>query len=352
MYLGFYKLKEMPFRLAPDPRFMYWSAGHSAALETIRATRAPGGGRAFLIGERGAGKTALLRSFRDGSPPQATLQLDFPPRAQAELDEWLTQPVTGRVILCDNAQLFHESTLLWLLRIPDCGIVLAGEPALETTLDSPELAGILAPEPERLRLPPLTALEVAEYIRHRLRIAGGGAHLFRDEVCAAVHRETKGNPRLVNALCDAALVLACERELHEVGQAEIHRACEDLGRLVAPRRETAQSERPTPGRPLHARIRVLLGDRVVLERDLPSGSLSIGRSIDNDLCIDSKYVSRHHCRIVTDERQCVLEDVHSTNGLFVNRRRARRHHMRDGDVVQIGEHRLVFLELRGTPPDA
>src|SRR5882672_2976288 len=368
MYLGFYKLKEMPFRLAPDPRFIFWSAGHAAALARIRATHEPHGGCAIVTGDRGAGKTGLLEYLRQHTAPPAARRLDLPPRTLAEFDAWLhdgDDPDVARghrMILCDNAHLFHKAMLGALLRgesAPNTAaacIVLAGEPELTRTLETPELATLGERRCERIQLPPLTCAEVTAYIRHRLSVAGAnGTRIFRDEVCVEIHRETKGNPRLVNALCDAAMIVACEREVPEVGSAEIRRGLEDVGRLVA--RQADERDMPVPCAPpddrvaatrrsVFAQLRLMHGKRLVLEHELARGTLSIGRNTDNDLCIESRFVSRHHCRIVTSEQRCILEDVHSTNGLHVNDRRVRHHRMRDGDVVQIGEHRLHYVDLR------
>jgi len=371
MYLGFYKLQEMPFRLAPDPRFMFWSAGHAAAFAGIRAVRNLRDGCAIIIGERGAGKTGLLEYLRQDSSAQSVPRLDFPPRTLSALREWLRdingddRAGGGRIILCDNAHLFHESMLAALLQeasgahahAPATCVVMAGEPELARTFEKPELATLGTRRCERLHLPPLTPAEVATYIAHRLKIAGAnGKRIFRDEVFAEVHRQTNGNPRLVNALCDSALMVACERELPEVGSSEVSRALEDVGRLVALQADEPEAYAPlappdgqavaASSRDVFARLRLMRAGQLVLERELARGSLCIGRSSDNELCIESRYVSRQHCRIVTDERRCVLEDVNSTNGLYVNDKRVRRHRLRNGDVVRVGEHRMHYVDLR------
>jgi general secretion pathway protein A len=72
----------------------------------------------------------------------------------------------------------------------------------------------------------------------------------------------------------------------------------------------------------------------VVERELRPGRLVIGRTVDNDLQIDSKFISRHHCQIVTQADSCLIEDLNSTNGIFVQSKRVRRHNLNDGDVVQ------------------
>jgi pSer/pThr/pTyr-binding forkhead associated (FHA) protein len=72
----------------------------------------------------------------------------------------------------------------------------------------------------------------------------------------------------------------------------------------------------------------------------------IGRTSDNDLQIDSKFISRHHCQIVTQPDSCLIEDLNSTNGIFVQSKRVRRHNLNDGDVVQVGQHEIMYIDER------
>ena len=90
----------------------------------------------------------------------------------------------------------------------------------------------------------------------------------------------------------------------------------------------------------------------------------IGRTGDNDIPVDSKFVSRHHCQITTTPEGSVLEDLNSTNGVFIKKKRVRRHHLNDGDVIVLGRHELMYLDERAAqarereeesaaePPDA
>jgi pSer/pThr/pTyr-binding forkhead associated (FHA) protein len=82
------------------------------------------------------------------------------------------------------------------------------------------------------------------------------------------------------------------------------------------------------------------------ERELKPGRLVIGRTPDNDLQIDSKFISRHHCQIVTQPDSCLIEDLNSTNGIFVQSKRVRRHNLNDGDVVQVGQHEIMYIDER------
>jgi pSer/pThr/pTyr-binding forkhead associated (FHA) protein len=89
-----------------------------------------------------------------------------------------------------------------------------------------------------------------------------------------------------------------------------------------------------------------------MERELMRGRLRVGRDPNNELQIDSQYVSRHHCQVLTTAEMSLIEDVRSTNGLYVNDRRVRRHRLQDGDVVLIGEHELHYVDLRVQAPTA
>jgi predicted component of type VI protein secretion system len=95
-----------------------------------------------------------------------------------------------------------------------------------------------------------------------------------------------------------------------------------------------------------ARIIVAHGGEHVEERPLRIGRVQIGRTVDNDVQIDSKYVSRHHCQITTTLEGSILEDLNSTNGVYVKSKRVRRHYLNDGDVVVLGKHEIMYLDER------
>ncbi len=94
------------------------------------------------------------------------------------------------------------------------------------------------------------------------------------------------------------------------------------------------------------KIAVRKDDEIVAEYDLLSGSVIVGRSPDNDIFIKSKYVSRRHARLTSDESGCTIVDLNSTNGIVIDEERVHVHQLRDGDVVSLGIHELIYSDLR------
>jgi len=86
--------------------------------------------------------------------------------------------------------------------------------------------------------------------------------------------------------------------------------------------------------------------RTTQELALKVGRVIIGRTSDNDLQVDSRFVSRHHCQIVTGAEGSMIEDLNSTNGIFVQGKRVRRYNLNDGDVVVIGKHEIMYVDER------
>ena len=149
-------------------------------------------------------------------------------------------------------------------------------------------------------------------------------------------------PRLINTLCDTGMMAAFGRDSDIVDRGGHRRrdcaSCSGSSSTPAP--IACTSLQHGAGAAAHAetgqavgRILLASGGKTVLERELRPGRLVIGRTPDNDLQIDSKFISRHHCQIVTQPDSCVIEDLNSTNGIYVKSKRVRRHNLNDGDVV-------------------
>jgi pSer/pThr/pTyr-binding forkhead associated (FHA) protein len=95
-----------------------------------------------------------------------------------------------------------------------------------------------------------------------------------------------------------------------------------------------------------ARLEVLYRDQLVGEFRLGPGKAIIGRTSDNDVQIQSRFISRHHAQVVSDQTHSILEDLNSTNGVFIRSQRVKHQTLVDGDVIQIGEHKLLYRDMR------
>ena len=215
----------------------------------------------------------------------------------------------------------------------------------------------------RFHLSALIRAEMSSYIDHRLEVAGSqGREIFAEDT--SLHLPIHGRrAAAVNTLCDTAMLAAASQNRDTVSRNDVVAAIEELRwqeyasrtgtRLIRLRDDAARSRGgETQGNasngddaPL-ARILLASGGRTVGERALYPGRLIIGRTAANDLQIESRFVSRHHCQIVTTVHSCVIEDLNSTNGIFMQSKRVRHHSLNDGDVVIIGKHELLYIDER------
>jgi general secretion pathway protein A len=239
-------------------------------------------------------------------------------------------------------------------------IILAGQPELNEKLDAPELVQLTQRIRLRFHLNTLSQTEMRAYIQHRLEVAGGGdRQIFEEVTFPEIFRYTGGVPRLVNTLCDTGLMAAYTADRDIVTLADIGEAVEELQWVeyadrphhnlevlpeLAQRAALAHDSTQT----IVGRLLVATDGRTVQEIPLHVGRIIVGRTTDNDLQVDSRFVSRHHCQIVTTANSCVIEDLNSTNGIYVKSKRVRRHYLNDGDVVVIGKHELIYVDERLT----
>jgi general secretion pathway protein A len=209
----------------------------------------------------------------------------------------------------------------------------------------------------RFHLGALSKRETHEYITHRLKVAGAEDRtIFDSSACDTVFRFTGGVPRLINVLCDTTMLCAFAEERMSVDEPLVRAAVEELQWVEYSERIRGHDQNPnitgpfsTPGNATLAKLEVLLHDQLVGEFMLPSGRAIIGRTPDNDVQIRSKFISRHHAQIVSERTQSVIEDLNSTNGVFIRSERVKHHTLADGDIIQLGEHKLLYRDLRTLP---
>jgi len=418
MYLDLFKLKELPFRLSPDPQFLYLSKQHARAKAYMESTIWFTDGFVVITGEIGSGKTTLIESFLKEIQSdvviaqvnqtqvsavdflQAVLvQFGFSPFKMkkgeliATLNTFLIEQYSaGRKVLLivDEAQNLSlrvleeirmlsgvETTKEKVLRI-----ILAGQPELNEKLDAPELVQLAQRVRLRFHLTTLTDAETRAYIQHRLEVAGAAdREIFAADTFAEIFPLQGGVPRLINTLCDTAMMAAFAANRDHVILEDINNSIEELQWVeYSVRAQLSMRSAPDvahgatthlpPGHyaplspsgtgsialhmapvdqaaaPAIGKLLVATEGRTVHELPLRPGRIIVGRTTDNDLQIDSRFVSRHHCQIVTTAHSCVIEDLNSTNGIYLQSRRVRRHYLNDGDVIVIGKHELIYVDDR------
>lgn len=258
MYERFYDLRERPFALSPDPDYLYPSRVHREALDYLRYGLESHAGFVVITGEIGSGKTTLLQTLLRGLDSQTTvgrivntmleprelletIMIDFgldpsgrsKPIMLRDLAQYLVdQRLAGRLILLviDEAQNLSLAALEELRMLSNLEtekskllqIVLVGQPNLRDKLAAPELEQLRQRITVSYHLNPLDADETAKYINHRLRRASTGAPLeFPREVTDIIHSRSRGVPRIINVICDAALVFGYAEERRQIDPALI-----------------------------------------------------------------------------------------------------------------------------------
>ncbi len=244
IYGNFFELKENPFTITPDPRYLYMSPRHRDALAHLVFAVKQGGGFVQLTGEVGTGKTTVTRAVLSQLPPNVTAAIILNPRqsavefVQSICDELrvpnaagvgsikvltdalnaylLNAHAQGRrtVILIDEAQdlgveVLEQIRLLTNLETAKeklLQIVLIGQPELRLLLDRSELRQLAQRITARYHLLPLSSNETAEMVKYRLAVAGHTQPLFTNSALRLVHRISQGVPRLINIICDRSLL--------------------------------------------------------------------------------------------------------------------------------------------------
>jgi len=242
MYEAFYNLREKPFTLLPDPEFLYLSDKHRMALTLLEYGLMNQAGFTVISGDIGAGKTTLIRHLLNNMDREHTVGLiTNTHRSFGELLQWvllaynlehrgmdkvemyqrfvdfiINEYAHNRrvVLIVDEAQNMEAETLEELRMLSNINadkdqalqVVLVGQRELRDTLRRPDLVQFAQRISVDYHLSPLSGDETIGYIQHRLAVAGGSPDTFTEAACLAVHRYSNGVPRLINLLCDTALV--------------------------------------------------------------------------------------------------------------------------------------------------
>ena len=401
MYPQFFGFDKLPFRLRPDAEFLYPGDEYLRARKNV-LTALRGGSRVILLsGAPGVGKTLLLEDLLGEvagqfalcriNQPQVSavellqallLQLGAPsPEANPTRSRLLTElgaciaahgsRETHPLLIVDDAQLLAGATLRAfediLAGAPRLKILLAAQSGPRQGVDDLASRIIVSLDTRRIPLPAFSAEAVKAYVERRLSLAGGGdKEVFSAEAYPLIYQHTAGAARLINALCDAALHAAFLRASGHVGAAEIHVATQDPRWPEALARDQPAAAGPSRGvssnvaaptngaQPAEggevdeaaaapAHLIVSRGAEKFGAWPVRAGHLSIGRASDNQLRLDARFISRHHCQVVTVGNVSTIEDLGSVNGVCVNGKAVKQHVLQHEDRIMLGEHVLTYL---------
>ena len=266
MYQDHFNLSREPFSIAPDPEFLFLSESHNEALSHLLYGLSHGG-FVLISGEVGTGKTTILRNLLKSIPSQMDVAFILNPRLTViELLETVceefgldpsmqnSQTVKGyvdllssflrdnntrdrsAVLIIDEAQNLSTSVLEQIRLLTNIEtdsrkllqIILIGQPELEEMLSRSELRQLAQRITARYRLEPLNKKETKTYIEHRLRVAGTDTTIFKDTAINTIFKTTNGIPRLINLVCDRALLGAYALDLNEVNSSLIRQSRKEV----------------------------------------------------------------------------------------------------------------------------
>ena len=277
MYEEYFGLSEKPFSILPDPDFMFWTQGHSMAFAMLEYGVLNQAGFTVITGEIGCGKTTLVRELLRHIDDQVTVGLlSNTMQGSGQLLEWvlmaLDQPFENKsyvelyrqfqdflieqyrqgrhtVLILDEAQNLGVEELEELRMLSNINadkhqllqLILVGQPQLRDLLQHPSLAQFAQRISSDFHLKPLSEEEVADYIHHRMIVAGAKRSLFSPAAIEIIAHESRGIPRAINILCDTALVYAFSSRAPGVHKRLVTQMIEDrekygaLGRRSAPK---------------------------------------------------------------------------------------------------------------------
>jgi len=394
MYESFYGFREQPFSLLPDPAFLYVGKKHRKTLTKLRSGVMNQAGITLITGEIGSGKTTLIQHLMGQFKKDTTVGLINNTRpAFGDLMQWILHAfnvscnanndvklhqaflkfVQGEaarkrrtLLIVDEAQnmspeLLEELRLLTNVNIdyPLFQVVLVGQPELRNTLRRPELQQFAQRIAVEHHLDPLDVEETGEYIGHRIQVAGGDPALFQRQACELVHRYSHGVPRLINSLCNTALLYGYDENKTTIDGPLMSEIVPDekRGELLAfgtaggtVEQKTRPEVNSGPERMAASeemgRLAVTRGGKLHGEYVLNGTSLAIGSQRDNDIVLSAPEVSTYHARIQISNDGHYLEDLGSASGITVNSRRVLGYSLQDGDTIRIGGYTLAYRNHR------
>ena len=352
------------------------SASQQAACQFLSDTYENDHGLGLFQGPPLSGKTAIIQHFRESLPEDAAVAIvdgaglntttllesvlfqfgyDLKLSSVGELINMVKVFVVQQtasdhapLLIIENTHALNPSALRGLCELAELKVkqksalrlIFASDRSISSIVEAPAMASISKRLTGDFHLEPLTKDETTEYLHTKLR-AGGCVDpqgVLPADVCDALHSASGGWPGIVDSLVRLALGKA---DIFPIRKDQIERLLTSNGKpsLVDENDGTSHDSAESAGSP---KLYLTYNGRTLREIDVDRPRLLVGRSDHNDLCINSRYVSRHHALFFKRGSATVLMDLNSTNGTYVNSRRVHNHVLNHDDVISIGNHGIKF----------
>ncbi len=349
------------------------SASQQAACQFLSDTYTNNHGLGLFQGPPLSGKTAIIQHFTESLPEDAAVAVvdgtglntttllelvlsqfgyDLKLSSVGELVNMVKVFVVQQtasdhapLLIIENTHALNPSALRVLCELAELKVkqksalllILASDRSISSIVEAPAMASIFKRLTGDFHLEPLTKDETTEYLHAKLR-AGGCVDpqgVLPDDVCEALHSASGGWPGIVDSLVRLAMGKA---DIFPIRKDQIERLLTSNGKpsLVGEKDETSAVLAGPP------KLYLTYNGRTLREIDVDRPRLLVGRSDHNDLCINSRYISRHHALFFKRGSATVLMDLNSTNGTYVNSRRVHNHLLNHDDVISIGNHGIKF----------
>jgi len=387
-------LREPPFAENVSDVFFFPSQQHLRALGFIGQMLWSRANLAVITGERGIGKSLLIRRLlgdldervllahvqNEATDPQEFLRevlkqfgMDLGDADRSDRRRLLARFLNhqfGQNRLCllavEGVHAMRPAVLEELRSIAELAVdgkrivklLLLGTHTLNHVIDSPRMADLVNGRVPRIGIESFSEDQVAAYVAHRLRAAGAidPDALAPSTLMPQIHRYSGGIPRFINQLCENALAVAVELGDVRLTERALNRAAETLHLIPSSERLEALVD-SNPGETKEEQALLLVSTQGAADGIVPlmASRILIGRSELADVRIDSTFVSRYHLLIVREpgadfRGRDLLIDLGSTNGVLVNGKRVVRAMLKHRDLIQVGPSRITYLNPAIAPP--
>ncbi len=383
-FLKYFGFSDHPFLNSNNPEYQYISRTHRQAKSHLEYAMQIPDGVSIITGDFGTGKKMLIQdALSNQSDNLCVVEIITPPRSELELLTIIASGVGKQFLNPDKEQLLKviynrileqqalsSKIIIILYQVQDydfealeqirnlseikvnnqraVNVLLSGNPELYKHLDELEVTQLTRRVRYRIHINTLNESETYEYILHRLNVAGcDDPTLFSSDAIDYIYHTSTGHPKYINELCSFSLIRSFVENKKVIDLELVKKASEELQQhpkehQIVDKLKNYQNsiQRQTKSRP---KFLLYLKGQFLGEYSLLNNVITIGRNHDNDIYIDDPRISRYHATISIQNDVTIIQDLDSTNGIFVNKVNTRLSTIEDEDVIQIGLHQLKVV---------